>query len=424
MVRDIIRLMEIFSFIYAFAAVYGEKVKYNIYLVVFGVTELVLLSGINDYGLGTYWLSLSYLLMFIYCLANYRSSVKTTVVKCTIGYAVVAICQIVSYMIISLIVELGNFAVPQKEIIVSLIYTVVIVSFAKKMHLYELSQFFLKRNKLLSGVGIFILVILGSQIWSIKRNYRLDAKIVVLTVCFISLLIIMVYEWDKTRKDAEYRKMQLEMNKLYYEAYERLIQSIRERQHDFKNHLNALEGMIYSIDNYDELVLEQKKYLQSIMGELEPARLLTLVENPLIAGFLNYKVSKAQEMGITTRYHCVLQKRDMGIPEFKLIEMMGILLDNAIEELSSESIADRVLVIELMVEDNIMKFAVSHSYENNNNLDVSKIFENGYSSKGNGRGIGLSKLKHMMKDNNGEIAVSQEVFENVPVLKIEWLISI
>ena len=30
----------------------------------------------------------------------------------------------------------------------------------------------------------------------------------------------------------------------------------------------------------------------------------------------------------------------------------------------------------------------------------------------------------MMKDNNGEIAVSQEVFENVPVLKIEWLISI
>ena len=71
-----------------------------------------------------------------------------------------------------------------------------------------------------------------------------------------------------------------------------------------------------------------------------------------------------------------------------------------------------------------MKFSVSNSYESNNNLDVSKLFENGYSSKGNGRGIGLSKLKHMMKDNNGEIAVSQEVFENVPVLKIEWLISI
>ena len=234
----------------------------------------------------------------------------------------------------------------------------------------------------------------------------------------------MIWEWQKTRSESEKRKVQLELNRIYYEAYEGLIQSIRERQHDFKNHLNALEGMIYSIDNYDELVLEQKKYLQSIMGELEPARLLTLIENPLIAGFLNYKVSKAQEMGITTRYHCVLQKRDMGIPEFKLIEMMGILLDNAIEELSSESIADRVLVIELMVEDNIMKFAVSNSYENNNNLDVSKIFENGYSSKGNGRGIGLSKLKHMMKDNNGEIAVSQEVFENVPVLKIEWLISI
>lgn len=36
MVRNAIRLMEILSFIYAFAAVYGEKVRCNIYLVVFG----------------------------------------------------------------------------------------------------------------------------------------------------------------------------------------------------------------------------------------------------------------------------------------------------------------------------------------------------------------------------------------------------
>lgn len=424
MVRDIIRLMEILSFLYMTAAVYNAKMKYNIYTVVLVMLELFILLGINNYGFSSYLLVFSYLLMFIYCLINYEASLKETIVNGVLVVIGISTVQMLCYFAVSFVDTKLSLTVEQRELVVSILYFMIVFAFSRKMHLPEISAFFIKRNALLYTVGGFILVILGSQLWGIKKENFIDGKYILSATFFVLFLMLMIWEWQKTRSESEKRKMQLELNRIYYEAYEGLIQSIRERQHDFKNHLNALEGMIYSIDNYDELVLEQKKYLQSIMGELEPSRLLTLIENPLIAGFLNYKVSKAQEMGITTRYHCVLQKRDMGIPEFKLIEMMGILLDNAIEELSSESIADRVLVIELMVEDNIMKFAVSNSYENNNNLDVSKIFENGYSSKGNGRGIGLSKLKHMMKDNNGEIAVSQEVFENIPVLKIEWLIGI
>lgn len=424
MVRDIIRLMEILSFLYMTAAVYNAKMKYNIYTVVLVMLELFILLGINNYGFSSYLLVFSYLLMFIYCLINYEASLKETIVNGVLVVIGISTVQMLCYFAVSFVDTKLSLTVEQRELVVSILYFMIVFAFSRKMHLPEISAFFIKRNALLYTVGGFILVILGSQLWGIKKENFIDGKYILSATFFVLFLMLMIWEWQKTRSESEKRKMQLELNGIYYEAYEGLIQSIRERQHDFKNHLNDLEGMIYSIDNYDELILEQKKYLQSIMGELEPARLLTLIENPLIAGFLNYKVSKAQEMGITTRYHCVLQKRDMGIPEFKLIEMMGILLDNAIEELGSESIADRVLVIELMVEDNIMKFAVSNSYENNNNLDVSKIFENGYSSKGNGRGIGLSKLKHMMKDNNGEIAVSQEVFENIPVLKIEWLIGI
>lgn len=424
MVRDIMGLLEILSFLYMAAAVYNVKMKYNIYTAVFIVLELFLLSGMNNYGFPSYLLVFSYLLMFIYCLINYEASLKETIVNGVLVVIGISMVQMLCYFAVSFVDTKLSLTVEQRELVVSILYFTIVFAFSRKMHLPEISAFFIKRNALLYTVGGFILVILGSQLWGIKKENFIDGEYILSATFFVLFLMLLIWEWQKTRNESEKHKVQLELNRIYYEAYEGLIQSIRERQHDFKNHLNALKGMIYSIDNYDELVLEQKKYLQSIMGELEPARLLTLVENPLIAGFLNYKVSKAQEMGITTRYHCVLQKRDMGIPEFKLIEMMGILLDNAIEELSRESIIDRVLVVELMAEDNIMKFSVSNSYENNNDLDVSKLFENGYSSKGNGRGIGLSKLKHMMKDNNGEIAVSQEVFENVPVLKIEWLVSI
>ena len=44
MVRDIMGLLEILSFLYMVAATYGMKVKYGIYTVVFLVSELLLLS--------------------------------------------------------------------------------------------------------------------------------------------------------------------------------------------------------------------------------------------------------------------------------------------------------------------------------------------------------------------------------------------
>lgn len=104
--------------------------------------------------------------------------------------------------------------------------------------------------------------------------------------------------------------------------------------------------------------------------------------------------------------------------------MMGILLDNAIEELSSDNVENKVLQLELMVEDDKMRFSVANSYENTKVLDISSFFEKGYSSKGKGRGIGLSKLKQMINDANGEVAVSQEVFQNIPMLKMEWIVNI
>ena len=424
MVRNAIRLMEILSFLYMVAAVYNVKMKYNIYSVVLVVLELLLLTGINNLGFSSYFLGFSYLLMFIYCLVNYKSSIKRTIVNFVIASVSVSLIEVLCYIAISFIDMKFTITVQQKELGTSILYFIIIILLGSKLRLQEMSDFFLKRNKLLYITGIFILIILANQMLGIKKEKYIDGKYGFSIVCFALLLILLIWEWQKTRSESEKRKTQLELNRIYYEAYEGLIQSIRERQHDFKNHLTALEGMIYSIDNYDELILEQKKYVRSIMGELDSTRLLTLVENPLIAGFLNYKVSKAQEMGITIRYHCVLQKRELRIPEFKLIEMMGILLDNAIEELSSGNITNKILIIELLVENNVMKFSVTNSYEDTISLDVSKIFENGYSSKGRGRGIGLSKLKKMLIDNNGEITVSQEVFENMSVLKMEWVINI
>ena len=334
MVRDIMGLMEILSFLYMVAAVYNVKMKYNIYTVVFIVLELFLLSGMNNYGFSSYLLGFSYLLMFIYCLINYEASIKETIVKWVLASVGVSIIQMLCYFVVSFVDIKWPLTVEQKEMLVSILYFVLILAFSSKMFLPEIAAFFIKRNALLYLVGIFILIILGSQLWGIKKEHVIDGKYIFSATFFVLFLVLMIWEWQKMRTESEKRRTQLQLNGIYYEAYEGLIQSIRERQHDFKNHLNA------------------------------------------------------------------------------------------IEELSSDNVENKVLQLELMVEDDKMRFSVANSYENTKVLDISSFFEKGYSSKGKGRGIGLSKLKQMINDANGEVAVSQEVFQNIPMLKMEWIVNI
>lgn len=423
MVRDIMGLMEILSFLYMVAAVYNVKMKYNIYTVVFIVSELFLLSGINNHGFSPYFLGLSYLFMFIYCLVNYNSGVKKTIVNCVLASIAISIVQMLCYFMVTFIGIKFLITVEQKEMSISILYLVITLALSKNFRLAEMSEFLLKRNKLLYAIGIFILIVFGSQMLGMKKEHYIDGRYGFSVAYFALILVLLVWEWQKTRGEAEKRKAQLELNRIYYEAYEGLIHSIRERQHDFKNHLNAIEGMIYSTDSYDELVTQQKKYLQSISGNMELTKLLTLVENPLIAGFLNYKVSSAQKIGIDARYNCILPKCEMKIPEFQIVEMMGILLDNALEEMESKDLVSKILDIELETENNKLKFTVANTYDDSS-INIAKIFESGYSGKGSNRGIGLSKLKHMINENNGEICVLQEKIDDIPVLRIQLAVNI
>lgn len=267
MVRDIMGLMEILSFLYMVAAVYNVKMKYNIYTVVFIVLELFLLSGMNNYGFSSYLLGFSYLLMFIYCLINYEASIKETIVKWVLASVGVSIIQMLCYFVVSFVDIKWPLTVEQKEMLVSILYFVLILAFSSKMFLPEIAAFFIKRNALLYLVGIFILIILGSQLWGIKKEHVIDGKYIFSATFFVLFLVLMIWEWQKMRTESEKRRTQLQLNGIYYEAYEGLIQSIRERQHDFKNHLNAIEGMIYSINNYDELVSEQKNICIVLWGK-------------------------------------------------------------------------------------------------------------------------------------------------------------
>ncbi len=423
MVRNVLQLFETLAYLYCFAATYGKKMKYNIHVVIFVVAQLVLMTGMNDYGFPKYLISLSYALMFTYCILNYKSSIVQAIINIILSIFIMGIVQLLVYFVLVTVFRTDNKNSLVFELLVMIFNFIIIYFMAPKMKLNFVSSYLLSK-KVLSGLIIsFVAIIFGSRIWKIKLNSSLQGEDFIFTVYFFSMLVLLLIEWQKTKVQAEKQKVQFQMNELYYGAYEDLILSIRKRQHDFNNHLNAIQGMIYTTNSYDELKDQQEKYMSEVMEGNEKTSILTMIENPLIAGFLSIKFQEAERKGIEIAYTCRFPDRKIKIPEYELVEMFGILLDNAIEETERLDNKKKIWVT-LSEGAEKLCFDIANTCSETNKDDIARLFTKGYSNKGLNRGIGLYKLQEMIDNYHGDIYVTQDVVENSAVIRFVMTISL
>ena len=417
-VRDIKNLLELFAYLYCLAELFGKKLKISIHLVVYIILDMFLVTGISRYGFPEYLVSLDYIGMFVYGLLYYKESIKATLVNCFLAAALVTISQLLMllpiYYMFFIRYEDGEIG----ELLINIGCFVLIILCSYKINLKKVSDFFIKRNKLIIGVIVLIFCGFIVNLYQMKDEGDIWGEAYIQILYFFFIFLFMIYEWQKTKTDAEKKKAQLEMNRLYYDAYDQLIMLVRERQHDMKNHIGAILGMVYATDNYEELAEKQKEYCGYVMEQNEKTKLVLSTGNPLISGFLYSKMQEAESKDIKIEYHIGVTKIETILPEYELIEMMSILTDNAIDALSKMDENEKDLLREISISlkdaeetENYIELMVANTSEYYDEDITEHFFETGYSSKGKGRGIGLSKLKRLVQDKKGDIIVSNELHD-------------
>lgn len=415
MIRNLKNLIELFAYLYCLAGLFGKKFKVSIHVVVFIIFEMFLVTGVDQYGFPEYLFSLSYIGMFLYGLLCYEESIKLTVVNCFLSAIVVSTLQLLLWIPLYGLFYTKYEQGYMNELLINSGCFLIIILCSHKIMLRRFSDFFINRDKLIAVVSILILCGLGINFYKMKEEGAILKEIYIQMVYFILIFLFIIYEWQKSRVEAEKRKTQLEMNKLYYDAYDRLIMLVRERQHDMKSHINAILSMIYTTDNYTELVEKQREYCGYVMEQNEKTRLALSAGNPLIAGFMYSKIQEAENNNIKVEYHIEIKKETSVIPEYELLEMASIMIDNAIEALNNmkESTNDyspvKIIYISMKeTEEHVELIVANSSYYYEDDM-TERFFETDYSSKGKGRGIGLSKLRRMVQERNGEIMVSNDM---------------
>ena len=80
--------------------------------------------------------------------------------------------------------------------------------------------------------------------------------------------------------------------------------------------------------------------------------------------------------------------------------------------------------MQLVQENDNIKFTVSNTCRKESLGKLHLFFNRGYSSKGNNRGVGLTKLQHIIQDNKGQIILNEKSDENEDMIQVTIIVPI
>ncbi len=224
--------------------------------------------------------------------------------------------------------------------------------------------------------------------------------LVFLYFLFFILMVIYMNRSYQNRLEKEIvsaREQELRYLSAYSKKVEGLYEELRAFRHDYANILVSLKegidrkdiGMIQKI--YESVLEDSSDFIQS--SKFNIGRLAN-IEDDAIKSLLSAKFLEAEANHIEVDLEV---KEKIGVPDIPLLDyirLLAILCDNAIEAaLEAEHPA---ITIACFYQDDDYVLIVDNTTKEEQ-VPIDLIYQKDYSSKGYGRGIGLTTIHQMMR---------------------------
>ena len=279
-----------------------------------------------------------------------------------------------------------------------------------------------KNNKVIKYASIImVLTVAVTSVSYMNLPYKY-----VLIVNTIILIVDLIIIFKLANLESAYEeindKYNISMNSLDENA--EVLDKYKSANHENKHELEEIRGLALLAKNYeiceyidvilDTRIKDNEKLLKSTY-RLPDSRLRSLLyskmskmENKNI--HLNLNIEK----GIKSRSFSKISNN--GI--VAICKLFSIYTDNAIEHVSK--LKDKVIDINVYIENKYLKIAISNPYKGK--LDLEKIDQPGYSSKGKDRGHGLSLAANIISEFRqieNERTISKSSFSQIIVVKLK-----
>lgn len=216
---------------------------------------------------------------------------------------------------------------------------------------------------------------------------------------FLGFLLYIQYlvKENINRELEKIKDSQISSMSIYSEHIESLYKEIKSFRHDYTNILVSLNESIKNRDIdgiesiYDSVLLDSDKTFYNTHYDI--ANLVNL-EDLAMKSIVSAKMFEAQSKGIRLSIEIEkVIKAPASIDSIDLLKLLAIFLDNAIES-SLESASPELSFVYFQEENR--KIMIIENSTKQERINTKAIFNYGYSTKGNGRGIGLANVYEIL----------------------------
>ena len=254
-------------------------------------------------------------------------------------------------------------------------------------------------------------------------NNSLDNFVIYINSFFIIIYSYIVFQlFNEKNKNYIFK----EQNRTLVEnlnEYEKMLDYQRVNNHENKNQLLVIKAMVEKEDKktieYINEIIKEKREDNELMytkaKRIPSGGLQGLVYQKMLAMQENY-------INVILDVSSNVRKIDFSILSSKMnydiCRIMGIILDNAIEETIKFNRKEREIVISMYIDE---LFVIEVSNRIKDNIELDKIYDKGYTSKEKGHGYGLSLLKKIIDKNDNvinELKITNDIFTQIIKIKM------
>lgn len=414
MIERIYLLFEIISTLLILWVLHGSKKKPGIYTIIYVCLELIIVSMVAEGFISSKYTLIAYVGIAIVDFIEFDDTLKESIIYMIIDCIIMFGLQVLGVLAYSVAFHCDEINLTETMVINFVLLLFCIISFRKlKIHSYIADFLGLKH---IADVVIAILVVLLFLFVENRSNQIfVDWDLLVFLVVFSFVTILVCVKLIRERFQKNQYMERLQEYEKYNQVYKELISDIRHRQHDFDNHLQAFYSIGMSCDSIEEVRKEQCKYLNELQKQNKSYRLLKENVSSVLTAFLYIKFNEMEKQGVSVNYRIAIDQFDKCVPFPDIVELVGNLLDNAMEATKKTEYGKIYYYME--EGNNYINIIIENPYDwiDGERFDI--YLRDGKSSNGNKRGFGLTNASRIIDRYQGLLEVKFDYREKIKIIR-------
>lgn len=411
----IFNLISVYLMCMGYSFISNRKFEFNVLNVICLMLSSLLLLLNNTYNIIISRVLVTLLILIITYKIIFKFDIRNTIIYSLISYSILVFFDFVFSFVFYFLNAITVPDLSKNYLIVgvfTLLVTFITIMMCKTKFVGKMVSVIIDLSKksyfniIITILTIFFMIILSTKL-SIEYNlqkYFFDLLLLILFLFLFFFAFFKNYHMEKEKKEKETLQD-------FITKYEKIIDENRINKHEMLNNLIILKSFDdKNTKEYNDLLDE----LIVIYGNDANKCIKNISKLPSgLKGILYYKIDNMKkkninlEINISKRMSSLIDK--LPINEFVILsKILGIVMDNACEGAIKSK--DKFVFIEIYEIDDVVIININNSYDTRNKFDINNIKRKDFSTKGEGRGLGLYLANRLLKKSK-RISMEQSISE-------------